>query len=96
MKIDAKKIPNAVPFKEWNEDGTRNHRLDITDEVAYMLRHILKVTQVGTVFQAIMAYTANKELPDMDEAEFIVFCKMLMDNGLITDFSFKYFPNEER
>ena len=39
MKIDAKKIPNAVPFKEWNEDGTRNHRLDITDEVAYMLRH---------------------------------------------------------
>ena len=95
MKIDAKKIPNAVPFKEWNEDGTRNNRLDITDEAAYMIRHILNIMQVGTVFQATLAYTANEELPDMDEAEFIVFCKILMDNGLITDFSFKYFPNEE-
>lgn len=95
MKIEANKIPNAVPFKEWNEDGTRNHRLWITDEVAYMMRHILTVTQVGTVFQASLAYTANKELPNMDEAEFLVFCKMLMDNDLITDFSFKYVPHEE-
>lgn len=95
MKIDAKKIPNAVPFKEFNEDGTRNNRLDITDEVAYMLRHILNITQVGTIFQATLAYTANEELPDMDKATFIVFCKILMDNGLITDFSFKYLPDEE-
>lgn len=95
MKIEASKIPNAVPFKEWNEDGTRNHRLYITDEVAYMLRHILTIMQVGTVFQATLAYTSNKDLPDMDKAEFLVFCKILMDNDLITDFSFKYFPNEE-
>lgn len=86
--MQVKEIKNAVPFQKYDENGERRG-MKLTAEAAYLMTEILSTKQVGDVMHAVFEYVINNALPNLDQAEYIVFCKILMDNECITNIEFK-------
>lgn len=78
-------IENSVPYNgQLEEKYGKGHYIEISDRVWYFFRYVLTKEQVGIVMCACYRYAENKELPLFDEASYLVFCMVLMENGLIT------------
>lgn len=85
MKIDVTKLPGIRP---WPKD---KKAVDITDEMGYIfLLDLLTAEETKNVVLSVMEYGVDGRTKfEFNRLELILFCKMLMDNGCITDFSFK-------
>lgn len=86
--MQVKEIKNSVPFQKYDENGERRG-MAISKEAAYMMTEILSTKQVGEVMHATFEYMINNALPNLDQAEYIVFCKILMDNDCIVNIDFR-------
>ena len=86
--MQVKEIKKAVPFQKIDSDGNRRG-MKLTAEAAYMMTEILSYKQQAKVMDACFEYMINDALPDLDQASYVVFCKILMDNECITNFEFK-------
>lgn len=86
--MQVKEIKNSVPFQKLDSDGNRRG-LKLTAEAAYMMTEILNYKQQAQVMDACFEYMINNALPNLDQASYVVFCKILMDNECITNFDFK-------
>lgn len=80
------KIRNAISFARHKQE---DKYIYLTNEVAYFFQNILSKVQVGLVMRACFCYMEKKPLPELDQTSRVVFCKMLMDNGLIAVNNFK-------
>ena len=88
-------IEGAVPYTKYDKEGNENY-IYLTNEVAYYFRNVLNKGQIGLVMHACFCYMDNKLLPEFDQASYMVFCKMLMDNGLIEIKNFKVQLKDEQ
>lgn len=91
MEIDVTKLSGIRPWpkdKKW---------IDMSDEIGYFfLLGLLTPKETKNIILSVMNYAVNGETKfEFNNLEFVLFCKILMDNGCITDYSFKC-PNYDK